>query len=301
MVKVEGLLWGIYPKSENLRIRIGRWERGALSTGELDSLIRQETEEYQEIAKGAMHTDPLFNWYDVFRTISLVSNNIELGPLTRFEETNTFYRIPHIIGVPSLKLDPSGSDDLKENPPLPMFHSTSHWTAFLPGISTLYDYSSKANVVTKEGFSSGMVKIYGNIIEKFHPDYTLIMEREPVDETELRALAKITDPGKLILFTAGSLQESAFRAANVKFKSIVTSTEGSDVEIAARHSFIPGIKLIDGRNTRMEALDGIKTTVEKIASDFDLDRVLVANSEYLDFLPRKIADRKADLLSRLGD
>ncbi len=107
MVRMEGFVHGIYPKSEKLRVRIGRWERGSLSAGELNDLIADETAIYEDLFDGqALHTDPLFNWYDIFRPIVLMSSGMDLGPLTRFEETNTFYRIPQLHGLPSLRIPP---------------------------------------------------------------------------------------------------------------------------------------------------------------------------------------------------
>ena len=70
MKKIETVLFGIYPKSEKLRIRIGRWERNIVSTSDLVNVLRQETDNVEsEWAKSGIDhwASPLFNWYDILR------------------------------------------------------------------------------------------------------------------------------------------------------------------------------------------------------------------------------------------
>ncbi len=298
MVKIEGLIHGIYPKSEKLRIRIGRWERGLLKSQELDSIVKEETEEFEKLAGDSLlHSDPLFNWYDIFRPITLISEGLELGPLTRFEETNTFYRIPLIQSLPRLNAQPEKFLELDENPPLPLYHSSGRWIAFLPGLQTFYAYSRNMGSVPRETFFQEMGRIYSEILRRFDAYSAFFMERGPLDQAVIRAYSEIQDPGKTMLFTTGKLSSSAFSGTRDKFQSIIVDPERENLRTAAAHSLVPGIKLIDGKNTKMETRKGIVEQVSELSSGIPVQRIIVTNSDYLDFLPRAIADKKVSLLS----
>ena len=75
----------------------------------------------------------------------------------------------------------------------------------------------------------------------------------------------------------------------------------SNLQVARDHSTVPGIKLVDGHNTRMESVDEIRKKAEELSRGMNIERMIVANSDYLDFLPRKIADQKVKLLAGLGE
>ncbi len=302
MVRLEGFVHGIYPKSEKLRVRIGRWERGSLSSGDLNDLMAEETAIYEGLFEGrALHTDPLFNWYDIFRPIVLISDGMDLGPLTRFEETNTFYRIPQLHGLPVLRIPPDGFHDLPENPPLPLYHSGKDQALFLPGPETLFRFSRNVGKVERQSFLEATCRLYSGIVSKLKPARTFLMERVKIDKIALEAISSITDPAKVVLFTSGNLETSLFANQQKKFYSIIVDPAGPNLKLAMNHSLVPGIKLVDGHNTRMESAGEIMTKAEEISKGMDIDKMLITNSDYLDFLPRKIADQKVNLLAGLGE
>jgi 5-methyltetrahydropteroyltriglutamate--homocysteine methyltransferase len=302
MVRMEGFVHGIYPKSEKLRVRIGRWERGSLSAAELNDLIADETAIYEDLFDGqALHTDPLFNWYDIFRPVVLMSSGMDLGPLTRFEETNTFYRIPQLHALPSLRIPPDVFHELPENPPLPLYHSRKDPVLFLPGPETLFRFSRNAGNLERSSFLEAACQIYSGVVSKLKPARTFIMERVKVDGIALEAISRITNPSGIILFTTGNLEGNAFSGNQHKFYSIIVDPNRSNLQVARDHSEVPGIKLVDGHNTRMESVDEIRKKAGELSMGMNIESMIVANSDYLDFLPRKIADQKVKLLAGLGE
>jgi 5-methyltetrahydropteroyltriglutamate--homocysteine methyltransferase len=302
MVRLDGFVHGIYPKSEKLRVRIGRWERGSLSADELNDLIAEETTVYEDLFEGhALHTDPLFSWYDIFRPVVLMSSGMDLGPLTRFEETNTFYRIPQLHGPPSLRIPPDVFHELPENPPLPLYHSRKDPALFLPGPETLFRFSRNVGNLERRTFLEATCRIYAGIVTKLKPARTFIMERVKVDGIALEAISRITDPSGIMLFTTGNLEGNTFSGKQHRFHSIIVDPTGSNLQVARDHSTVPGIKLVDGHNTRMESVDEIRKKAEELSRGMNIERMIVANSDYLDFLPRKIADQKVKLLAGLGE
>ena len=86
---ISSYTFGIYPRSEELI------EATRKNTENLDSLFRNETEEYISVQKNAnldFISDPLLKWDDIFRPFSNLKS-VNLSSLNRIYEMNTFYRV----------------------------------------------------------------------------------------------------------------------------------------------------------------------------------------------------------------
>ncbi|HEV3407112.1 MAG TPA: hypothetical protein VG079_00365, partial [Gaiellaceae bacterium] len=92
---------GIYPRSEALVQATRDLDRGRTTqeavdeqaARDLDALLRA-----QEQAGVDLLADGMLAWHDLFRPLVEASAGLELGPLTRFLDTNTFYRAAHAAG-----------------------------------------------------------------------------------------------------------------------------------------------------------------------------------------------------------
>jgi len=103
---------GIYPRSEALvqatrdldrdRVSVDDVERRRAA--DLDALISAESE-----AAFDLLSDGMLAWQDLFRPLVDASEGLESGALTRFLDTNTFFRAPHATGTPRLSR-PLGAD-----------------------------------------------------------------------------------------------------------------------------------------------------------------------------------------------
>lgn len=306
MTEILKLTYGIYPKTEKLRIRIGRWERGILGAGELEALIGEETQAFQSMAreKGiSSFTDPLFNWYDIFRPLSVLSGGIELGPLTRYGETNTFYRLPEIRGDHSLKSDPSTFAEISDNPPMPLYHvdQGEDQLAFLPGPETFFHFCGNTKGSSFEDFASALGKYYLSVLGKFRFRNVLIFESVPLSHGNLSSFYSYVKPENTFLFTVGSLDAASLASAGEKFRSVLTTPSGSNLEAAKQHSQVPGLSLVDAHNTKIEDAAELTAKLSSEAEKAGLSRIYLTHSNYLDFLPRQIADRKVELMGRIGE
>jgi 5-methyltetrahydropteroyltriglutamate--homocysteine methyltransferase len=58
------------------------------------------------------------------------------------------------------------------------------------------------------------------------------------------------------------------------------------------------VGLLDARNTKLESVDDLTATIERIVQEFGADRVYVSPSAGLEYLPREKARAK---LQRLGE
>jgi 5-methyltetrahydropteroyltriglutamate--homocysteine methyltransferase len=97
---------GIYPRSEALVQATRDLDRGrtsqAVVDGQLDSDVRDFVR-VQEQAGLTLRSDGLLTWQDLFRPLADRSDGLDARPLTRFLDTNTFYRAILVEGEPQLR------------------------------------------------------------------------------------------------------------------------------------------------------------------------------------------------------
>ena len=277
------LLYGIYPRSENLRKAYGKWEKGQLTSKEISSRIEEESKRFYDLMKEAQidyFTDPLFNWYDLLRPVVLSIDGIKLGPLARYKETNTFYREPEIERIGKI-LEMNEFREVEENPPLPAYHEldSESYLYFLPGINSLLKMSKITGnpLEIKEGLKDAYLEIIKQIKMK------RLLIYEPFESDDLGIYGGITEAVTTFLVVTGSAEKLKTQEGK-KFFSII-----SDNPYAySKYCEVPGIKMVDAQSTRIN--DGILQKVKQYSEDFQ--KMVVANTESFDFLPRVIADKK---------
>ncbi len=306
MTEILKLTYGIYPKTEKLRIRIGRWGRGILSARELEELISSETAEFQQKARDAgisAFTDPLFNWYDIFRPLAVLAEGIELGPLTRYGETNTFYRLTEIRGKLELREDPSHYLEIADNPPLPLYHvdQGEDQLAFVPGPETFFHFCGNIRGASFEELSGELGNYYSDVLSKFRFKKTFVFESVPFSHSDLSAFYSKVKPENTVLYTTCKLDGNVISSAGAKFHSVVTKPEGENFSVAAKLSHVPGLALIDAHNTKLENPSDIGKLARSVAEKSGAEKLYVTHTNYLDFLPRQIADRKVELIGKIGE
>src|SRR5438552_5640613 len=88
---------GIYPRSEQLVQATRDLDRGRTPQQAVDEQVERDLAELvsaQQEAGLDLLTDGMLRWQDVFRPLVEASAGLEAGALTRFLDTNTFYRAP---------------------------------------------------------------------------------------------------------------------------------------------------------------------------------------------------------------
>ena len=96
---------GIYPRSESLVQATRDFDRGRASVedveraraADLAALVAAQREAGFDLV-----SDGMLAWQDHFRPLVEASDGLEAGPLTRFLDTNTFFRAPHATSSPRL-------------------------------------------------------------------------------------------------------------------------------------------------------------------------------------------------------
>jgi 5-methyltetrahydropteroyltriglutamate--homocysteine methyltransferase len=110
---------GIYPRSERLVQATRDLDRGRTSQKAVDEQAERDLAELVSVQQQAgldLLTDGMLRWQDLFRPMLEATEGLETGALTRFLDTNTFYRAPHgTTATPKLPA-PLGERDIA---PLP--------------------------------------------------------------------------------------------------------------------------------------------------------------------------------------
>lgn len=110
---------GICPRSEALVQATRDLDRGRTTQDAVDAQVREDRDELvgaQQEAVLDLISDGMLTWQDLFRPLLEATDGLEPGPLTRFLDTNTFYRAPHATtATPAL----TGSLDERFVPDVP--------------------------------------------------------------------------------------------------------------------------------------------------------------------------------------
>jgi 5-methyltetrahydropteroyltriglutamate--homocysteine methyltransferase len=88
---------GIYPRSEALVQATRDLDRGRTTAEAVDDQVQRDLDELVSIQRQAgldLLADGMLRWQDLFRPVLEVSEGLEPGALTRFLDTNSFYRAP---------------------------------------------------------------------------------------------------------------------------------------------------------------------------------------------------------------
>ena len=98
---------GIYPRSEALVQATRDLDRGRTTAEAVDEQFQRDLDELVRVQQEAgldLLADGMLRWQDLFRPLLEASDGLEPGPLTRFLDTNSFYRAPTATsGEPRLR------------------------------------------------------------------------------------------------------------------------------------------------------------------------------------------------------
>jgi 5-methyltetrahydropteroyltriglutamate--homocysteine methyltransferase len=98
---------GIYPRSEALVQATRDLDRGRTSQEAVDEQVERDLAELVTVQQEAaldLLADGMLRWQDHFRPLLEAADGLETGALTRFLDTNTFYRAPSATSeMPTLR------------------------------------------------------------------------------------------------------------------------------------------------------------------------------------------------------
>lgn len=291
---------GIYARSEALIQTTRDLDRGRTTEEEAGkrraSDLRSFLEAQREVGLDYF-SDGLLGWQDIFRPFDGTAKGLRPGPLTRFLNTNTFYRAPARTDETLELAEPLG-EPYFEIGDLPR----GRWVATLPSPHSLAACavdSVEAKEVAERVLgpqirwlaANGCATVVLQETELFGEGMDISPLGEALDALESPVPVALQlpfgDAGKVI----GDLVELDVAAIGVDFYS-------TDVAALPRpfpKTLLAGV--IDARNSLLEEPEEIAGFARGLLGDLEGELHLVPNGD-LQFVPERIARRK---VLRLGE
>jgi 5-methyltetrahydropteroyltriglutamate--homocysteine methyltransferase len=281
---------GIYPRSEALVQATRDLDRGRTSAEAVDEQVQRDLDELVRVQQEAgldLLADGLLRWQDLFRPLLEGSDGLEPGPLTRFLDTNSFYRAPTATsGEPRLRA-PLDERFVAPLPAprivtLPSPYALSHGTAI------------SAKVVATEVLKPALDALDAELVVLSEP--FLAREGAAGLDALREALAALEGGPKLALqVTFGDARELLEHGlAELPVEGIGVdfyATHATDVPSGFDKLLLAGV--VDARSSALEDPQEIVEFVESLG----IERVALVPNGDLQYVSEPIARQK---LARLG-
>jgi 5-methyltetrahydropteroyltriglutamate--homocysteine methyltransferase len=283
---------GLYPRSEALVQATRDLDRGRTTPEAVDQQTDEDLAQLvsaQQDAGFDLLADGMLRWQDIFRPFVEAGDGLETGALTRFLDTNSFYRAPSATGEPTLR-EPLGERFIA---PLPG-----------PRLVTLPSPFALAHgtEVTPKAMAEGVLKPQLDAT-----DADLVVLEEPYLAREERpdlgavdeALQILSGGPKLALWlTFGNAQRVlAQGVADLPVHAIgidFYATSAADVPEGFGKVLLAGV--LDSRSSVLEEPREIAAFVETLGERGVEEVALVPNGD-LQYVSEQVARQK---LARLG-
>jgi 5-methyltetrahydropteroyltriglutamate--homocysteine methyltransferase len=291
---------GIYARSEELVQATRDLDRGRTTEEAVEERREADLRSFLDAQREAgldYLSDGLLNWQDIFRPFDEAARGLEPGPLTRFLNTNTFYRAPAVTEEAPKLVEPLGEPyfrigDLPRN----------RWVATLPSPHALA--GSAAGELEPRAVAEGVLgpqirwlagngcamvvlqetALFGGRIDVYPLSDALDALQSPLP---ISLQLPFGDSGD----TLGELVELDVEALGVDFYA-------TDLEALPRpfpKTLLAGV--IDARNSLLEEPEALAEFGRQVLEELEGELHLVPNGD-LQFVPERIARQK---VLRLGE
>jgi 5-methyltetrahydropteroyltriglutamate--homocysteine methyltransferase len=291
---------GIYARSEELVQATRDLDRGRATESAVGEQREADLRSYLEAQREAgldYLSDGSLNWQDIFRPFDEAARGLEPGPLTRFLNTNTFYRAPAVTGEAPRLVEPLGEPyfrigDLPRN----------RWVATLPSphalaVSAAGDLTPRA---AAEGVLGPQIRwLAGNGCAMVVLQETALLGGETATYPLSDALDALRSPLPLALqLPFGDSGDVLGELVELDVEAIGVDFYATDLEALPRpfpKTLLAGV--VDARNSLLEEPEEIAGFGRQLLEELEGELHLVPNGD-LQFVPEKIARQK---ILRLGE
>jgi 5-methyltetrahydropteroyltriglutamate--homocysteine methyltransferase len=298
--EIKAYVPGIYARSEELVQATRDLDRGRTTTAAVEERRVADLRTFLDVQREAglnYLSDGLLNWQDIFRPFDEAARGLEPGPLTRFLNTNTFYRAPVVTkGTPQL-IEPLGEPyfcigDLPRN----------GWVATLPSPHALA--ASAAGDLTPRVVAEGVLGPQIRWLEQNGCAIVVLQETAlfggRIDVYPLNdALDALQSPLPLALqLPFGDSGDVLGELVELDVAMIGVDFYATDLEALPRpfpKTLLAGV--VDARNSLLEEPEEVARFGRALLRELDGELHLVPNGD-LQFVPEKIARQK---VLRLGE
>ena len=285
---------GIYPRSEALVQATRDLDRGRAGPDVVDAQFQADLEalvEAQQEAGLDLLSDGMLRWQDLFRPLVEAADGLGPGPLTRFLDTNSFYRAPQASSATPTLRRPLDERFLARVP--------GPRVATLPSPTAL----ARGTGLTPVALATGVLKPQLAAL-----DADLVVLVDPFlasdDEPDLALLSDALEalaggPPLALQLTFGNarrlfergLDDLAVEGIGIDFYA----THMTDVPKGFPKLLLAGVT--DARSSALEDPETVAAFVRRLSGEREVERIdLVPNGD-LQFVPETIAREK---LAKLG-
>ena len=300
MLEIKAYAPGIYARSEELVQATRDLDRDRATAEAVEERREADMRSFLDAQREARLdylSDGLLNWQDIFRPFGEAAQGLAAGPLTRFVNTNTFFRAPAVTEQAPKLIEPLGEPYFSVGE-LPR----NRWVATLPSPHALA--ASAAGELAPRAVAEGvlgpqirwlaqngcaMVVLqetahFGDRIDVYPLGDALDVLQSPLP---IALQLPFGDSGDIL----GELLELDIEAIGVDFYA-------TDLEALPRpfpKSLLAGV--VDARNSLLEEPEQLAKFGRQLLEELDGGLHLVPNGD-LQFVPEKIAREK---VLRLGE
>jgi 5-methyltetrahydropteroyltriglutamate--homocysteine methyltransferase len=325
---VSSHLSGLHPRSEELVEVTRREDRGKASPSEVARQQSADEAALLETQTAAGISDLWsggLDWQDILRPLALGSQGIQIGSVTRFFDTNSFYRQPTVTGEirsngvakrPELRVPEIGA--AKQGKPGAQRRkgaaSGPRALAILPGPYTFsrlaldHHYRSFAERI------AAVARVVAAAAEhsvRKGAAHVLLVEPSIVVTPPTRdqwpqvkdAIAKVTRGlgVETTLHTQfGDLAPVAAQALDLPVDSLSADFFSTEIDALRPVKWTKGLVVgaIDGRNSLPEEPEDVAAFARRAREALEPKSLAIAPSSALEYLPRNVADLKVNVLGK---
>ena len=292
-MELKAFVPGIYARSEALIQATRDLDRGRTTPEAVDAQFASDLRELvaaQEQAQLDLLSDGMLRWQDLFRPLAEAAEGLDPRPLTRFLDTNTFYRAPLVEGEPRLN-DPLAPPDLPHG----------RWLATLP--SPLAFSIAARRAVSAQALAANVLAPQ---IEAYAAaGCALVVLSEPflareggVDELA-RALRELPETVPLaVQLVFGDASSVLAECADLRVDGVGVDFYSTSLDTIPEQfpkTLLAGV--VDVRSSAVEDAGEIGRFVERLVERRPAGVSLVPNGD-LQFVPERIAREKLFTLGR---
>ena len=306
---------GNLPRPQELIAKTRAYDRAKLTEEELEAAYFEATKKLIEGQAGLTHvTDGLLKWHDLLRPFTMGLGGVSLGPMARWFNNNTFYRVP-IIEEPITykgsvterlgyrRLLPKGAT-LKAVLPAPYtFASLADDRHYGDKIKLQIAYAEALNREAKHLEKQGYSYIQLS-------DPALVYVTTKPLKKELKAYGKVLEVATAGLNAKTCLQTFFGDAADILPEALAypVSDLGLDLYETAPDT-LKGLKLrggislgiVDARNSTIEDAGEITAAARQILKTLKQKDVYVSTNCDADFLTWEKTEQKISLLVQVAE
>jgi 5-methyltetrahydropteroyltriglutamate--homocysteine methyltransferase len=283
---------GIYPRSEGLVQATRDLDRGRTTLEAVDAQLVRDLEELVTVQQQAgldLLADGMLQWQDLFRPLIQATDGLEPGPLTRFLDTNTFYRAPTATAAKPRLRGPL-DDDYVAPLPGPRLITLPSPFAFAKGT----ELSPRA--IAEGVLKPALAGVDAELVVLSEP--FLARESAPDLDELAEALEQLSGGPPLVLQLAFGPAGHLFpRVAELPVHGIGVdfyATRLEDVPDGFEKLLLAGV--VDARSSLLEDADELVSFVGRLDERVVGDIALVPNGD-LQYVTERIAREK---VTRLG-